>query len=240
MSALRSLLAIFDIKVESKPLEEAEEKIESFTEKLRSVGSLLGEALAVREVKEFVTSSVEAGARAADLSSRLGIAAHDLQAFQFAAGLAGVDAEGAAHSLGLLNRTIGSALTGGGDAATTFRKLGIGLKDTHGGARDVNDVLLDVAGAFEKLPSQQERAAYAMRLFGREGQVLLPVLGKGRQELAATLREFQELGGGMSGEFVAQAKEVDDEQKKLALGLGSIKHRLSRRSSPGSSSSSSG
>lgn len=218
MSALRELIASFGISVDSKELEHGHKEVEGFKETLLKLGEALGVALGLHEFKQFVSETIEAGAHVKDLSERLGVGGQELQAFQFAAAQAGVNSEEAAHSLGLLNRTIGEAIVGGGEAAQAFAKLGIGLKGPGGTARDVNDILLDVAGAFEKLPDQQTRAAYAMKLFGREGQALLPVLGKGREALAGQLAEFRELGGGMSDEFLEQSKKVADEQKKLSLG----------------------
>lgn len=222
-NALRELLVSFGIEVDDHELRKGHEEVSEFKETLLKFGEALGVAFGLRELKEFVGGAIEAGARVGDLSERLGVGTADLQAFQYAAGLAGVDAEGAAHSLGLLNRTIGDALVGGGEAAATFAKLGVAIKGPGGAARDVNEVLLDVAGAFEKMPNQQTRAAYAMKLFGREGQALIPVLGKGREELAATLSEFQALGGGMSEDFVKSAKEIDDETKKLSVSWTGLK-----------------
>ena len=137
--------------------------------------------------------------------------------------MTGVEAETAAHSLGFLNRTIGEALLGSKEAATTFQKLGITLRDGSGHSRELGDILPEVSDALLKLPDQQTRAAYAMKLFGREGMALLPVLGQGSDKLREVAKEFQELGGGMSKEFVESAKETQDETDKLKFALTNIK-----------------
>ena len=233
MSALRELLAVFGVEFDDEGIKKGEHAVEGFKEKLGKAAEVFAEALAIDQVKEFVQGTVEAGARVGDLSERLGLSAHELQAFQFAASLAGVDAEGAAHSLSLFNRTIGEAAGGGGEAAQTFAKLGISVRDSQGHVRDTTAVLGDVAEAFVGMGSQQERAAEAMKLFGRDGAAMLPVLADGREGIAGLRAEFEELGGGMSDAFVKQAKKVDDEEQKLALGFRSIKTAIVAEMLPG-------
>lgn len=232
MSALRELLASFSIQVDDRQLEEAHKSIGGFVETLKGVGAAISAAFVLGEIREFVAGTVEAGARIGDLSERLGVSAHDLQAFQFAAGLAGVEAEQAAHSLGLLNKNIGEARSGSAEASKAFAAMGVSIADAQGQARPIADVTLDLADAFAKMPDQQTRAAAAMKIFGREGQALLPVLSSGREELAKTLAEFDALGGGMSGDFVKSAKQVDDETKKLSVGWVGLKTAIASQLLP--------
>jgi hypothetical protein len=183
----------------------------------------------VGAITEFVAHTIEAGARADDLANRLGLDVVQLQKFQLAAQLAGVDAEGAAHSLGFLNKAVGEAISGEGgskEAAETFAKLGISLKDASGQTRDVGDILNDTADALAKLPDQQTRAAYAMKLFSREGQRLLPLLAQGSAGLREVAKEFDELGGGMSKDFVDHAKKADDTIQMVKFGLNSLRVRI--------------
>jgi TP901 family phage tail tape measure protein len=226
MNALREILAAFSIEVEDDELKKASKHIEGFVGKLQAVAPVLAEAFAIGALTEFVASTVEAGARVFDLSAKLGVGTEELQQFQFAAKLAGVEGESAAHSLGFLNKAVGEALTGSKEASETFQKMGIPLKDAGGNARETGDILLDVSDALEKMPDQQTRAAYAMKLFGREGQALIPVLAQGSAHLREVYGEFGKLGGGMSDEFVKSAKETQDEIDKIKFALESMKVRI--------------
>ena len=187
---------------------------------------ILGEAFAVHAVAEFVGETVEAGARVFDLSQKLGVGAEELQQFQAAAKLAGVEGETAAHSLGFLNKAVGEAKLGSKEAQEAFAKLGVHITDNAGQTRELGDILPDVSDALAKLPDQQTRAAYAMKLFGREGQALLPVLGQGSEHLREIYKEFNDLGGGMSGEFVRASKETQDNLDKLKWGFTAIRIRI--------------
>ncbi len=230
--ALRSLLAVFGIDVDTKQLDHAEKRIEGFVGTLQEVGKVFMEAFAVEKLGEFFKGSIEAGARLGDLSEKLGIGADQLQKFQYAAGLAGVEGEEAARALGFLNKNVGEALTGSSELAQTFAKLHVGLRDTAGRARPVGDVLADVADAMKDLPDQQTRAAMAMKLFGREGQALLPMLSEGREGIEKLNAEFEELGGGLSNQFVKDAKRADDELRKIHLTLLTLKTRITAAALP--------
>ena len=211
------------VEVSDEELIRAGKHVEGFIQKIRSVIPIMAEAFAVHALVDFVGETIEAGAHVFDLANKLGVGSEELQQFQFAAKLMGVESETAAHSLGFLSRTVGEALLGSKEAATTFQRLGVGIRDGSGHAKDLNEILPEVSDALLKLPDQQTRAAYAMKLFGREGMALLPVLGQGSDKLREVAKEFQELGGGMSKEFVESAKETQDETDKLKFALTNIK-----------------
>lgn len=231
-NALRELIALFEIGVDDHELQEATHKLEGFVGRVRKVGEVVAEVFAVNLLREFFGEQIEGAERLEILSQRTGLATDALQKFQFAAQLVGVDSEQAAHSLGFLNKAVGEALTGGKEQAQDFAKLHIALKDTNGSARPVGEVLNDVADAIAKLPNQQEKAAFAMKLFGREGQVLLPLLQRGREGLQEVGKEFDELGGGMSHEFIQASVKAAESIKKLNLVFVGLKARLTLAALP--------
>lgn len=226
MSALRSLLAVFDIQVNDEELEHGEKKIKGFIGKLKEVGEVVLEAFAFEKVNEFFTSVIEGAAHTQDLSDRLGVAVGFLKDFQFAMQSAGVDADSSAHSLGFLNRTVGEAITGNKEAAQMFAKLGVPLKNTDGSVRELDDLVGDLSDSFGKMNSQQERAAYATKLFGREGQVLLPVLMQGRDHMEELFKESAKLGAGLGKDFPEKARKAREELEKFHKLIGSIKARI--------------
>lgn len=234
--ALREIAAVFGINFDPEGnLKRGDKETNSLVETLKKATRVAAEAFAFDKLKEFVAGTIEAGARMQDLSSRLGLGTKDLQFFQFAAGQAGVDADSASRSIGLLNRTIGNTVTGQGgkEAAETFGKLGVKIKGTAGQVRPLIDILGDVADGIAALPNQQERAAAAMQLFGRQGQQLLPMLQEGREGLDGLRKEFDELGGGMSTEFIEQSKKIADESRKLSFWWTRLKSDIVSQLLPG-------
>lgn len=221
--ALREVLTHFQVEVDDTQLEKFEGGLGHLLEKVKSVGERMLAYLAIREVGEFFKGAIEAGAHLADMSERLGVSTKELQQFQYAAGLAGVDAEAAAHSFQTMNRMVGAAAEGGGEGAKKFTDMGIQLKGADGKIRPVMDLLSDAADRFKDMESPQERAAAATKLFGRAGQQLIPLLNEGSEGLAKARAEFIKLGGGMDEAFIKKAKEIDDQGQKMKLAFQSLK-----------------
>ncbi len=227
---LRELLALFSVELDPEGVKKAEEKIDSLTNRLKALGEIVSEVLVLKKIGAFFGDMIEAGARVNDLSQRLGIGAQAMQRFQFAAGLVGADAEGAARSLGMLNRQIGQAEMGKRDAVQAFAAIGISISDLKG--KKVDEVLGQVAEGIAKIPEEGERAAIAMKLFGRNGQILLPLLQQGKKGIDEAAKAFREMGGGMSDQFVADAKKAQVELLKLKLGFTNLKSELAEAAMP--------
>lgn len=222
--ALRELLAHFQVEVDHRQLEVFEHGLGGVMEKLKGIAGAFAGILAAHEIKEFFLGTIEQTAHLADLSEKLGVSTEEIQKFQFAASLAGVSAESAAGALGKLNKAIGSALHDK-EAEEKFKKLGIELKGTDGQLRETGDVVLDIADKMKGLKSAPERAALAMKFFGRSGMALVPMLQEGREEMEKLYKEFEGLGGVMSKDFVQQAKKADDEMTKMRVAFQGLRVR---------------
>lgn len=228
MSALRELLARFDVDTG-----DAKTKLHDVGASLNELKGAFGEigksiltAFSFHAVKDFIEQQIELGSRVNDLSAKLGVGTDELQKFQFAAGLVGVEGEQAAQALGFLNKNMGEALGGGAEQAKTFAELKVALKDSHGNARELGDVIPELADAFKGMSSQQERTATAMKLFGKSGAALLPLLQDGSEGLSKMNEEFALLGGGMQKDFIEAADAAGDEIDKLKFGMQGLKSRV--------------
>ena len=202
--ALRSLLAYFRISVDSDDLKKADDKIGEFFEKLKTFGEAGIWSEITHESYEFFKGQVEAASHLQDVSEKLAISVESLKEFGFAAKSAGLDFESAAFMLGRFQRALGGA--GKGGAGTV-------------------DVMLDLADAFQKMPTQAEKTAAAVRLFGRSGLAMVPILSKGRKALEEMFMESKELGSGLGGDFYKQAKQAREEFEHFEFAIASLKER---------------
>jgi hypothetical protein len=225
VSALRELLAIFDIHVDDAELKEGHKHVESFAKTLGEVAKTVGEAFAVKEVYEFVHSQIEAAAHVQDLAERLDVSATALSNFGFVAKGAGIDLDTSARSLGFLEKNLGDAATKGGESAAMFSRLHVSIKDAHGAARPLTDVLADVADGIQKLPDANQRAAASMAILGREGKAFVPILAKGGGAMRAALADADALGNGLGDAYFEDAKKAREESEKLGRVIQSLKDR---------------
>lgn len=234
-NALRTLLALFDVDTGS-----AETKLKGLSASIETVkgalgtiaGSLAG-AFSFGAVKDFIEEQIELGSKLNDTAEKLGVGTDELQKFQMAAGLTGVGADEAGKALQFLNRNMGEALDGNKEAVQAFTKLGVSLKDGQGEVRELGDVIPEVADAFEKMGSDQERTVVAMKLFGKSGAALIPLLKGGGQGLREMNEEFEALGLGIDEDFIKKADEAGDQIDILKLGFRALKTRIAVDVLPG-------
>lgn len=225
---LRELLAKFSIDTGQAvgALKNIDSSLNGAASRLGGFVEGLGGSLGLDAITSFVEGQIAAGSAINDLSERLGVGTDELQQFQFAAGLVGVDAERAGTSLQFLNKNIGEALGGNAESVKSFKELDVAIKNSDGTVRELGDVIPEVADAFAKMGSDQERTEKAMKLFGKSGAALIPLLKGGSENLTAMRKEFEELGGGMSKDFIQQADATGDEIDKLKFGLVGVKSAI--------------
>lgn len=226
MSALRELIAFFGVEVDDKKLDHAGEKMDGLAKLAEGAAATIGLAFGLHEIGEFVKGQIEAAGQLRHTSEALGIGVGDLQAFQYAAQGAGLGADEANTALRFLNKNLGQAALGNKEAAETFAKLGVKMKDADGHARPLQDVIGDVADGFVKLPDHAQKTARAMDIFGRAGARMIPILEKGSKGIQGLYDEFEELGGGMDEEFVENAKAASHEMHKVELVMKSVKSTI--------------
>jgi hypothetical protein len=228
MSALREILAKFSIDVDDKALAGANEKLEHGVNMLGNFAGALGIGMAVHAIKEFVVGLTEEAIAVSRQATAIGMSAAEMQSWQYAAKLSGVSSEALTAAMGRLQRAAAAAGTGGGAQAAVFKKLGVSVKDTDGHLRTGGEVFGDVAEKLGEMHNATERNAMAAKLFGRGFLPLIPLFDKGKEGIAELRKQFAELGGGFSDDFIDKAKVVEEQEratdeavKQLKIGVAS-------------------
>src|SRR5260370_1848556 len=135
----------------------------------------------------------------------------------YAAGLNGVNTESLGKSLEKLNKSIFAAASAPAGAVNAFTRLGVSLKDSEGNLRSSEDVLLDLAEKFQKLPEGPARGALAMQVFGRAGAEMIPFLIQGKSGIQALSAEADQLGITIGGK-TAESSHVFEQMLKRMEG----------------------
>jgi hypothetical protein len=151
-----------------------------------------------------------------ELSQALGVTVEDLSRMAYAAELSGVQIDGLEKAIKKLSVSLFDASQSGtGPAANAFRMLGISAVDAEGNVRPVIDVMGDLADRFSKMPGGAEKTALAIRVFGRAGADMIPMLNEGRDGLQEMYDEAQRLGIVLDTETAASAEALGDELTRL-------------------------
>lgn len=231
MSALRELLLEFGIDVDDADLKKADDTIASTVSGIASGLAIVERAAqavigVVSGVAEFVAETIGAGAALADSAAQAQMTTEQFQRLGFIAGQAGVEASQLTTSVVRLQRAAVAGARGGGEMGRTFERLGVNVRDARGEFKDGPALFREVGLAIGRMSSSTEQAATAQQVFGRSGTALLPIFAQGEAGIAQLEARFAELGGGMSGEFVANADAADDALNELKLAWTALKSEL--------------
>jgi hypothetical protein len=233
-SALRSLLAYFRIEVDQSQLKTANNALDAFTGRLKTVARTAAVAFVVVGFRKFVDDQIEAANQLKITADRIGTTTDQLQALNLLAQETGVPVDALANGFRFLNRHLGEISEGKGKAARQeFQKLGIHVKDAEGKTRPAVDVMADLADKLQTIPSAADRTNIAMTLLGRGGAQLTPILEQGGKAFKNAAQEMQLLGGGMSNEFVEAAHEARAAGVRLDFALTGLKSTIVAALLPG-------
>jgi hypothetical protein len=137
------------------------------------------------------------------VSQKVGMTTKELSGLNYAAKLSDVSIEQLQSSLGIMARKMG-------DSADSFQALGVSLRNTDGTMRGTNQVLMDVADKFAKMPDGVQKSQWALELFGRSGLDLIPLLNGGAAGISAMTEEARMFGVVVSQDAARGAEQFND------------------------------
>lgn len=146
-------------------------------------------AMAYRELGAAFTRIDEMAKKA----SRLGITSQALRELSYAAELAGASADVMNDTLKTLQKNVGDAAMGTGEAAASMKILGLDVDKIAG--MDVDDQFATISEAISKIENPSLQAALAAKIFGESSQQLLDVIRGGNAALDENAERLAHLQG---------------------------------------------
>jgi hypothetical protein len=188
----------------------------SFASVGTAVGAAVGALLAAGAVSQFqgLVNSLD---QMNDAAERLGMSTEDLSALAYAAKMSGVEFEDMTAALSKLSVKMQDAASGGKEATSLFKDIGVDVKDASGKLKSADQVMSEVAERFSKLEDGAGKTALAVDLFGKSGAKLVPLLNSGAQGLKDMREEADKLGGILDGKLAKQAADFNDNLDRLAV-----------------------
>ena len=222
----------------SSAANDAKFQLQAATDRLGVLGSVLGKlgpagliaGASIAALGVGITALVMPVARVGDeffkLSQKTGVSVEALTAMNYAAKLSDVSTEGLTKALQKLSVAIFDTQVQGVEGSATLKALGVAATDASGQIRPTEQVLLDLADKFSAMPDGADKAALAVKLFGKEGLSIIPFLNQGRAGITALMEEAQRLGLVMT-EGVARASEVlNDNLTRLSSLLEGVQRQI--------------
>jgi methyl-accepting chemotaxis protein len=138
-------------------------------------------AVAIGGLATLAKGSIDAADNLNDLSQRTGVSVESLSKFGAAADDSGSSVDEVAKAMGKLGKGIVDPASKANEA---LKSIGISSTDASGKIRSMDQIMLDVADRFAKMPDGAQKTALAMELFGKSGMNLIPMLNQGRDALS--------------------------------------------------------
>lgn len=150
------------------------------------------------------------------MAQSIGVPIEELSRLRYAADLSGVSIENLGKAIKRLSAgMLDASESATGPAARAFTMLGINVRDSEGKMRTATSVVEDLAARFARMPNGVEKTALAMRIFGKSGADMIPLLNAGSDGLREMYAEAEELGIVLDQETGQAAERFNDNLTRL-------------------------
>lgn len=202
----------------------AGEKLEKTLGKLKTAFAAVVSVAAIKRVADGLMGLAKAAANAGDRvdkqSQALGMSRKAYQEWDYILGQSGASIDSMGVSMKTLNAAI---LSGSAEAAEALDSIGLSAKSLSGMSQE--QAFETVVKAFQRLPSSAKKSADAVKLFGRNGQELMPLLNTTTEGMDALRQEANSLGMVMSDSMIDSGVKFGDSldrMNKTAQGLKNV------------------
>lgn len=194
-------------------------------------------ALSVAAIKKGIDTVVafanevsQAGDRIDKQSQALGLSRKAFQEWDYILGQNGASIDSLGVSMKTLNALVLDAAAGGKESKTAFAQLGLGIHEIE--KLEPEKQFEAVVRAFQKMPAGAQKSALAVKIFGRNGMELLPLLNQSETSIDELRQRAEELGLIMSDDAVDAAVVYGDSLDDLQRTFNSFKYAIGAKILP--------
>jgi hypothetical protein len=174
-------------------------------------------ASAARSLANLVVSTAETVSAQNDLAGRLGVTYGELAGLSYAGSLVGVSMDTIGAAMTKAQVAFVNAANGSKTANAAFARLGLSVQQLNG--LSAEQQFEAIAEAISQLPTEAERAAAAVQIFGRSGAQLLPLFQGGADGIREAREEAERFGltltNAQSGNIDAMGDSFDRAQAAI-------------------------
>ncbi|MFS2023872.1 hypothetical protein [Massilia sp. CT11-137] len=205
-----------DMKKSGKETEDAMKRVEGAIEIGKKALEVLGVGVTVGAFAELIKGSIDAADELRDMSQKTGVAVQTLNGLGFAAGQAGGNLESVSAAAGKVNKSVAEAAGGNKDMIEAYSKLGISVRDAQGNLKTADVVIAEVADKFKDYADGPEKTAIALRVFGKAGADMIPLLNDGGDALRENIAYAKQYSG-VTDELASASDNFNDTMGKLTV-----------------------
>lgn len=181
-------------------------------------------------VVDFANEVSQAGDRIDKQSQVLGLSRKAFQEWDYILGQNGASIDSMGVSMKTLNSLILDAAQGGKESKAAFAQLGVGFHNIE--KLTPEEQFEAVVRAFQRMPAGAKKSALAVKIFGRQGMELLPLLNQSASSIDELRDRAEELGLIMSDDAVDAAVVYGDSLDDLQRTFNSFKYAIGAKILP--------
>lgn len=168
--------------------------------------------------KELANEAIKAGGEMLDLSHKTHLSVETLQDLKAISSDTGVPLEAMTNSIFKLEQGIGSGSAKMGSAISD-----LGLSFNHLKDEKPEEAFNEIMAKLRELPSAAQQAADGQAIFGKGFRQMKGLLLEDTDEI---VKNFHEMGGGITTEMAVLADNVGDSQTRIAEAFENLKIRI--------------
>jgi hypothetical protein len=161
----------------------------------------------------LIKSSLDSIDTLGKTASKLGVTTAELQKLRYASELAGVQTRTVDMAVQRFTRRLSEAAIGTGEAKDALIELGLNARELS--QQPLEDQMLALASAFEKVESNGDKVRLAFKLFDSEGVAFINTLQGGTAALQEMFDEVDDLGIVLSSKAVKGVEDANDSFTRL-------------------------
>lgn len=168
----------------------------------------------------------QTAARLGELSQATGVSVEQLSLLGDVAATKGIGIDQMGKALERMSKSALAAAQAGPHATNAYTDLGIAVKNTDGTLRSAQDIFNDISIKFATMPDGPLKTAEAMKIFGRAGAELIPLLNEGGKQLGELENHFIALNDVVSGPTAASAERFKENTTLLGAAFKGVENQL--------------
>jgi hypothetical protein len=189
-------------------------------------------SIGVNAFAGYIKGAIDAGGALSDLSEKTGISAETLSSYEYAARMSGTTLDVVAGGLKKLSTNMVEASGGNKEMQAQFKALGISVTDSNGKLKTNEQVLREVSDRFAEMPNGAEKSAIAVRLLGKSGAEMIPMLNGGAAGLDNFKKTAEELGLVVKDGVVKEMEGLGDQFDTISLAGQGVARKLATEMMP--------
>lgn len=202
IGALRVVLGL-DTAAFSAGAKEAQSSLDKLAAGFKTALAGLAAGAILAQITSSIKGVIDQAVELGKVSEKFGIPVEQLSALKYAAEQSEVSFDSLSKGLGKFSKAMLDAVVNpSGQAAKAFQSIGISASQLN--LNDVQGSLEKVADKFSTLGPGADKAGVAMKLFGKAGADMIPLLNKGSDGIQALIDKANDLG------IVISAKTAED------------------------------